>query len=1119
MKSFLRSYLFWTVFLLASSASFILFYRFFHRVFPLVNVDITADRTTALHIADEFAQEHQFDVQAFHHTATFHTDYLVQIYAELEAPDKKDAFAQMIKDNVYMPYTWNIRYFKEFDPHELWFYLTPSGTFYGFYEALPETDPGQALSSAQARALAEQIATNTWHVSLEQYDLVESSQETQPSNRIDHTFVYERTDQKLHEAPYRLTLVVSGNRLTGLTYSVKVPELFLKKYTSLRSTNESIASAAQLVMMVLYLVACGILGMIFLLPKGWIVWRPALYCGIVIAFLQLLNGINQLPLAWIHYNSSIGIQTFLFSYISQLLYGLLRNVLFYTLICMSAESLGRKAFGTHMQLWSIWKAQPSHSLQVLGQTVAGYLIPGFQLLYVTAFYSISHYYLGWWSPSSLLIDPNILATYFPWLSPVVRAFTAGFSEECIFRALPLACAALLGNRFGKKKLWIGAAFILQIIVFGAAHANYPAQPAYARVFELIIPSAFWGILYLYYGLVPTIISHGIYDVILMAMPLFTNSMPSALLNQIPVLLLSAVPLLVLLKSRLSAATWISLPHRYYNAAWAPESSDTRQHDPLAFDEQKPYIAHKSTAYWIPLLSIAGLIGLWFNIPSTHDGTQLSLTREQAVTRAQEVLHEHGIVLEHPWTPLTRVDGTFHDSIYEKAEHLFIWNKGGQQLYQTLLADHYLSPPYWLVRFVRFEGTLEQRAEEYRILLAQEGTMLRLQHKIPESIPGASLSQEEARTIARNYIQQHYQIDPTSVVEIKAIAHTLPQRKSWVFTFSNPAVYHLSEGQARIAVKIDGDTVVDAHKYIHVPEQWKRSQLQTLAITQTLETLCTIICALLALMSLFIIFIQRGFDFTYRRVFILFCIFFVVYVASTANLWPYIISNFNTSQPFTDQSFRILGRVSTQFLIRSLLVSVFLLLSMIIRNYYKATQTRYVLLSTGLGLGLGITGILSGILYFILPSSPVWASFDPLNYYIPVGTVAAYGMHYIIATITALIGLHSMNFFIEKKQWPFWAYTVLFMLSFLAILGYNSIETITTWLATGIIGGGLLFFMYYYILRYNYALIPLTIGIYRIMPHVQEILLHAYPAALLVHSVGIFIIATMSIYWTLKLHHA
>ena len=63
---------------------------------------------------------------------------------------------------------------------------------------------------------------------------------------------------------------------------------------------------------------------------------------------------------------------------------------------------------------------------------------------------------------------------------------------------------------------IVAALILQALVFGAGHANYPTQPSYARVVELFLPAVFWGVLYLAYGLIPVIVLHVTFDAVYQA---------------------------------------------------------------------------------------------------------------------------------------------------------------------------------------------------------------------------------------------------------------------------------------------------------------------------------------------------------------------------------------------------------------------------------------------------------------------------------------------------------------------------------------------------------------------------------------------------------------------------
>src|SRR5690606_20719437 len=225
------------------------------------------------------------------------------------------------------------------------------------------------------------------------------------------------------------------------------------------------------------------------------------------------------------------------------------------------------------------------SYAVLGRTIGAYLLVGFNCAFVIAFYLISTRYFGWWTPSEMIFDPNILATYLPWLAPLALSLQAGFMEECLFRAIPLAGAALLGQRFGKKNIWIGAAFILQALVFGAAHANYPTQPAYGRLIELLIPSFIWGALYLRFGLLSTIIAHVVYDIIWFSIPIFVSTAPNALLYKIIIIIGSLIPLAVVLYGRIRQGEWTSLHHDDTNSSWQPQVLiEKKQEEPTMIEE-------------------------------------------------------------------------------------------------------------------------------------------------------------------------------------------------------------------------------------------------------------------------------------------------------------------------------------------------------------------------------------------------------------------------------------------------------------------------------------------------------------------------------------------------------
>src|SRR6185436_3104664 len=231
----------------------------------------------------------------------------------------------------------------------------------------------------------------------------------------------------------------------------------------------------------------------------------------------------------------------------------------YALVFMAAESLTRRAFPWQPQLWRVWSPDAAPTRAVLGRTAGGYLFVPIELALVALFYFASNRWLGWWQPSEVLTDPNILSAAIPALMPIAISLQAGFMEECLFRAVPLALGPLIGAHFGRRRLGIGIAMVLQALIFGAAHANYPGFPAYSRLVELFVPSMLWAAIFLRFGLLSTILLHALYDLSLFAIPLFLVDAPGAGTQRALVFAAGLVPLAIVAWRRAQAGHWTELP--------------------------------------------------------------------------------------------------------------------------------------------------------------------------------------------------------------------------------------------------------------------------------------------------------------------------------------------------------------------------------------------------------------------------------------------------------------------------------------------------------------------------------------------------------------------------------
>ena len=418
---------FWIAFALLSLISAVFAVFNFSKAFPIVSLDLRMDRAAALRSARTLAAEnHWGPAGAFRQVASFGVDDTVKTFVELQGGGK-DAFRDMLAKGLYAAYTWRVRHFEPGEANETLVRFTPAGTPYGFRERLKETAPGPSLSEDQARRIAEDTAVRRWHVDLALYSRAETSKEVRPNGRADHTFVYERNAEHAGAGRYRLRLVVSGDRLTELTHFLRVPEAFARQYEQMRSANDGIAFGAQAVAIVLYLIGGCMVGVFLMLRKRWLVWQQAVVLGVVIALLQALADLNAWPLIWTTYDTALPVNTFVLQRLFAIAGSFVITAGYLSLSFMAAESLSRKAFPNHPQQWKLWSRDAAGSVQVLGRTAGGYLYTGIEFAFIVGFYLLVSRLLHWWTPSEALVDPDVLATYVPWLSAFAPSVQAGLA--------------------------------------------------------------------------------------------------------------------------------------------------------------------------------------------------------------------------------------------------------------------------------------------------------------------------------------------------------------------------------------------------------------------------------------------------------------------------------------------------------------------------------------------------------------------------------------------------------------------------------------------------------------------------------------------------------------------
>jgi hypothetical protein len=1096
----------WIALGLLSVALALAAYRGFPRAFSLVSLDISMDRNHALAAAREVAAADHLGPADASEAASFSLDEETQTFVELEGGGKA-AFTAMLRDRLYLAYTWRVRLFREGEVNEATLAFAPDGRPYGFVEKIKEDAPGAALDRAAAQQIAERDAASGWGVDLSPYHLLEHGQTRRPAGRVDHTFTYERASPTLNEGRYRLRLVVSGNRLTEVTPFVKVPEGFVRRYDSMRSANTTLGLVAVIGMVVLYGLGGMGIGLFVMLRLRWVIWRPAALWGIGISLVQTLVAVNEWPLVWMDYDTAVTRTLFFTEQLMGLAASFVAFSLIYTVSFMTAETLTRRAFGSHPQFWRVWSRQAGASVEVLGRTVAGYLLVTAFFAYDVGLYVVATHRLGWWSPSEALFHPDVLAAYMPWFSAIANSLQAGFWEECLFRAVPIAGAALIGDRLGYRRSAIVVAFVVQAIVFGSGHAPYPNQPFFARPVELILPSIGFGLLYLYFGLVPGIILHFTFDTTWFALPLFVAHAPGIWIQRVMVVAVVLVPLWVVLWRRAQVGRWTRIADADRNAAWTPSVEAPRVVPPA-----QPAVAARGITTGIERLWLAlGTAGLAACVLAggVHGPiARLPISRAEALDVARRALAERGAVLGPAWRFLPMPD----DGSGGPQE--FVSETAGEARRRTL-AGSFLGMPRWNVRVVTFEGDVAQRAEEWHVFVTADGQARQIVHELPEARPGAALDEASARRLAQQAIADRLHLDAArgDVKEISATPNKLQARTDWTFIFVDTTVSPLPQGEPRVRVVLAGDELTSVGRFIFVPEAWERDASSVDTRNLILQAAMSLVPsgAMMTLAVLAVVAWSRR-RFAPRCFLIALAQFLLVSVATFVNRWPAMLASLSTSQPYVLQIGGLIGAGSVGLLLAAAVPSLVVGTLPLEIDQAGRVPDR-VARRLGLAAGLIAAGVLVGAAWL---RTPAWASAPdvaPLATTWPIvavvlGPIATFLLR--LALVTGVLAAMGR----QTSGWTRRRPTGLIAIAAIAgaVVGAPMGSALGGWVAAVLITAAALALVGAWLLSLDLTMVPLTLGVVGASEALLTGSARVYPGAMLDGVIAAVVVLGVAWWW-------
>jgi len=194
---------------------------------------------------------------------------------------------------------------------------------------------------------------------------------------------------------------------------------------------------------------------------------------------------------------------------------------------------------------------------------------------------------------------------------------------------------------------------------------------------------------------------------------------------------------------------------------------------------------------------------------------------------------------------------------------------------------------------------ELHKEEYRVEITTTGDLVGFSHLVDEDATGASLTQNEARRLAEQFLSQTIGLDMVGLEFSEAESTERPHRTDHAFTWKL-ANFAVADGTYRYRVRIQGDLVGGYAEFLKVPEYWRRQYTDLRSRNQATGLIAGLFMFVtwIAMLARFVAGI-RGQDIRWRTVLIFGSIAFALTFLSQLNNLPVTVYGFDTTDTFSN----------------------------------------------------------------------------------------------------------------------------------------------------------------------------------------------------------------------------
>jgi hypothetical protein len=354
-------------------------------------------------------------------------------------------------------------------------------------------------------------------------------------------------------------------------------------------------------------------------------------------------------------------------------------------------------------------------------------------------------------------------------------------------------------------------------------------------------------------------------------------------------------------------------------------------------------------------------------------------------------------------------------------------------------------------------------------------------------------------------------------EVSAEPSERPARRDWQFVYENPAVSVGDEGEARVAVVLDGDEVVDVFPHVHVPEEWRRDEEQRVRLASLAMNVCgfPVGLGLLAGAVAGLVGWSRG-RFARRTFGLVFAGLLAVLLLRAANTWPVVVSSFDTARPWRTQAVM----AASAALVGAVFLSALLaLIAGFVRRWRPPLPAlpgwRVALL--GVALGSVWSGLQAALSAASPSRQPVWGQLAPAGTVLPWAGVtldAVRGWALVSLVLLLLFGLAGA---LSREGTRRRVLTVfVLVLAGVLLAGVGGVDTLGLWLVGGLGTGIVLAVSWLLVLRFRSDLVPLATATMAVLALVRHGVRSPYPGAPVGAALGAVTVAALAWWWARRM---